>query len=62
LTLIVGAGSYIGAIFGMNLYSGLEESETAWRQVVLGSSLGGIGLVILLWAIFYKAGTLPSLT
>jgi magnesium transporter len=58
LTLAVGIGSFIGSIFGMNLYNGIEEDPNAFRQVVLGTCFGALGLLCILVFLFSRAGTL----
>jgi Mg2+ and Co2+ transporter CorA len=37
IMLFVSAASLVGSIFGMNLINGLEDSPTAFRQVVIGT-------------------------
>lgn len=62
LTLVVGIGSFIGAIFGMNLLNGLEEDPHAFKHVVLGTCFGALGLLVLLVVVFYRASTMPKMT
>jgi Mg2+ and Co2+ transporter CorA len=40
ISMMVTMGSFIGSIFGMNLYSGLEDEEGVFNMVVISTSLG----------------------
>jgi Mg2+ and Co2+ transporter CorA len=40
ISMMVTMGSFIGSIFGMNLYSGLEDEEGVFNIVVISTSLG----------------------
>jgi Mg2+ and Co2+ transporter CorA len=60
VTLIVTIGSFIGSIYGMNLYNGLEDSPNTWNQVVFGTLGGGALLFFLLMYSFVKAASVPS--
>jgi Mg2+ and Co2+ transporter CorA len=60
VTLIVTIGSFIGSIYGMNLYNGLEDSPNTWNQVVFGTLGGGALLFVLLMYSFVKAASVPS--
>ena len=61
LTLAVGAGALIGSIFGMNLYSGLEDSPTAFLNVVVWTCVGIFCLVCVFGYLFFRAGAIPAL-
>ena len=64
-TLTVTIGSFIGAIFGMNLVNPLqggpeEDSEHAWNQVVLWTCIAGLVIFTLMMVAFAKAAQLQS--
>ena len=61
LTLAMGTGAFIGSIFGMNLYSGLEDSPTAFLNVIIGTVVGVFILTIIFAYQFFKAEALPVL-
>jgi magnesium transporter len=61
LTLAVGTGAFIGSIFGMNLYSGLEDNPTAFVNVIVGSCVGILCLVCVFGYFFFRAGAIPEL-
>lgn len=60
ITLIVTIGSFVGSIFGMNLYNGWEDSPNTWNQVVFGTLGGGALLFVLMMYSFVKAASVPS--
>ena len=57
----VAIGSFIGSIFGMNVKNYLEDDPDAFRQIVIGTSLGMIGVVFFVGLVLWLAGTMPSL-
>ena len=60
-SFVVAFGSFIGSIFGMNVTNPLEQDPSAFRYIVLGTSLGMIGLVLATGLVLWCAGTLPNL-
>lgn len=52
--LSLGVGTTVAGFFGMNLISGIEESPTAFKNVIVGTSL--IGLLIGASSINYLSG------
>ena len=60
LSFIVGTGSLVGSFFGMNLTNFLEDDDNAFRQVVIGTMVGLLGLLIFLIWIFIRVGGLPK--
>ena len=61
VTLAVTVGALVGSLFGMNLYNGLEDSPTAFGQIVIGTCVGMVGMLIVLGYLFSRAGSLPRL-
>ena len=55
----IAASSLIGSIFGMNLINHLEESDTAFAQVVIGTALSGLCILFGLSFMFFRAATSP---
>jgi magnesium transporter len=60
-SVCVAFGSFIGSIFGMNVTNHMETDPDAFVQIVIGTSVGMIGLLFLFGMILWLAGTLPSL-
>ena len=60
-TLAVTCAALVGSLMGMNLYSGLEDSPTAFGQVVIGTLVGMVVMFIALIFLFSRAGSLPRL-
>ena len=60
ITLGVGTGSFVGSIFGMNLYNGLEENPNAFINVVIGTLVGIFCVGCLFFFLFARAGAMPA--
>jgi magnesium transporter len=60
MTLAVALAAMVGSFFGMNVSNPLEEEPSAFRAIVVSTSLACfIFLFVVLYA-FWKAGTLPA--
>jgi magnesium transporter len=57
VTTILAACSLVGAIFGTNLYNGLEDSPTAFSQIWIGTMTGAFIIFILIFVVFWKKST-----
>ena len=55
----IAASSLVGSIFGMNLINHLEDSNTAFMQVVIGTVISGLCILFGLSFIFFRAATSP---
>jgi magnesium transporter len=60
-SLCVAGASFIGSLFGMNVPNWLEDDPTAFGNIVMGTCLGMISLVLAFGFILWFAGILPSL-
>ncbi len=54
VTTLLSACSLIGAIFGTNLWSGLEDSPTAFSRIWIGTVSGAFIVFILIFLVFWK--------
>lgn len=61
-TLCVSIGSFIGAIFGMNLTNHIEEEETAFVRVVFGTVVGMFCMWVILSFMFHRAVSTHSVS
>ena len=57
----VAIGSFVGSIFGMNVTNHMEEDPSAFRQIVIGTCLGMVGMVFFVGLVLWLAGTMPNL-
>lgn len=57
----VAIGSFIGSIFGMNVINHMEEDSSAFRQIVIGTCLGMLSMLMLVGLVLWYAGTMPNL-
>ena len=55
----IAASSLVGSIFGMNLTNHLEDSESAFAQVVVGTVISGALILFGLSFLFLRASTFP---
>jgi len=60
-SLVIGVGSFVGSLFGMNLHNGLEEESGVFNQVVIGTCLGLFGLLLILIVMLYRVGAMPKI-
>jgi Mg2+ and Co2+ transporter CorA len=60
-SLCVAAASYIGSMFGMNVPIWLDDDPTAFAQIVMGTCLGMLSMVLAFGLILWYAGILPNL-
>jgi magnesium transporter len=56
LALCVAVGSFVGSLFGMNLYNHMEDNPDRFRQVVLATCFGILALLLFLFMVFWRAG------
>jgi len=59
-SLCISTASLIGSLFGMNLTNSLEDDENAFEQVVWGTMLGCLALLVLLIFYISKSGVMPT--
>lgn len=57
VTTLLSACSLVGAIFGTNLMSGLEDSPTAFSRIWIGTVSGALIIFILMFLVFWKKST-----
>ncbi len=57
VTTLLSACSLIGAIFWTNLWSGLEDSPTAFSRIWIGTVSGAFIVFILIFLVFWKKST-----
>jgi hypothetical protein len=60
-SLCVAMGSFVGSMLGMNVTNHIELDPNAFRQIVVGTLLGMIGMVLLFALVLWYAGTMPNL-
>ena len=60
MSLAVAMASFVGSIFGMNVPNAYEESERAFRVIVLTTVAGGLLFSVVLVTSLTKLGALPS--
>lgn len=61
-SLCVAIGSFIGSIFGMNLTNHIEDNDTAFTRVTIGTVVGMVLAWMLLSKFFQVAASLPAKT
>lgn len=60
ISLCVGIGSFVGSIFGMNLINHIETAPNAFVQIVVGTILGCIFILVGLLYTLHMAGAMPA--
>ena len=60
ISLCVATASLVGSIFGMNLINHLEEDKNAFVEVVLGTVIGIVLLLIAILAFIARSGVMPK--
>ena len=60
ISLCVGIGSFVGSIFGMNLINHIETAPHAFIQIVVGTILGCIFILIGLLYTLHMAGNMSA--
>ena len=59
-SLYIATASLVGSLFGMNLKNNLENEEDVFLQVVWGTIVGCLALLVLLIIFITKSGVAPK--
>ncbi len=60
ISLTVASASLVGSIFGMNLTNHLENDDTAFTEVVAGTLVGMVCMLILILVLISRSGVMPA--
>ena len=60
VALSVSVAALVGSIYGMNVIIGVEDDPTAFRRIVIGTSVSCVLFLVFLLYIFYRALALPN--
>ncbi len=60
ISLTVASASLVGSIFGMNLTNHLENDDTAFTEVVVGTLVGIVCMLVLILVLISRSGVMPA--